>query len=461
LLEGREISVLMLSEVLKDDDFRNDAEFYSSSHLQVINILSKSKHQTIKGTIFRGSQPIYSDRGILVVKSSQISKGFPKTDSQEFVSEQFAIQNISSVIIFNDVLVNGTGKGTLGRCSIYLGQSKLFADGHVTIFRTLEVLPAFLYAFLNTKYGQTQIEARQRGSSGQLEIYPKDFAKMLIPTFSILFQTKIEDVVKQAHFYSEQSKTLYTEAENLLLESLGLKDIEWEQANVNTNVKTFSQSFLTSGRLDAEYYQTKYEVLESKCYQNAHYVKTVKDIQLHNSRGLQPDYVENGDLDVINSRHILETSLDYKNFEKTSLDNWVLQAKARVFKNDILIYTTGANIGRTQVYLSDEKALASNHVNILRIKDEDPIYIAFVLNSKIGRLQTEQLSAGSAQQELYPKDIDNFYIPFTEKSTQTAISSKIQSSFALKTESEQLLALAKTAVEVAIEQGEAAALALL
>jgi restriction endonuclease S subunit len=58
---------------------------------------------------------------------------------------------------------------------------------------------------------------------------------------------------------------------------------------------------------------------------------------------------------------------------------------------------------RTQVYLSSERAFASNHVNLLRIIGENPIYVAFVINSKIGRLRTEKLSAGSAQQELYPK----------------------------------------------------------
>ena len=195
------------------------------------------------------------------------------------------------------------------------------------------------------------------------------------------------------------------------------------------------------------------------CFENAEYIKRIKDIQLHNGRGLQPDYAENGELNVINSRHILERELDYKNFEKTNIDSWDTQVKARIYRNDILTYTTGANIGRTQVYLSDEKALASNHVNILRIENENPVYVAFVLNSKIGRLQTEQLSAGSAQQELYPKDIDNFYIPLINKDTQTQIADLVQQSFALKAKSERLLETAKRAVEIAIETDEQTAMA--
>ena len=42
-----------------------------------------------------------------------------------------------------------------------------------------------------------------------------------------------------------------------------------------------------------------------------------------------------------------------------------------------------ANIGRTAIYRRTEPALASNHVNILRVKYNHPQYIAFVLNSMV------------------------------------------------------------------------------
>lgn len=123
------------------------------------------------------------------------------------------------------------------------------------------------------------------------------------------------------------------------------------------------------------------------------------------------------------------------------------------------MYTTGANIGRTNIYQSAKKALASNHVNILRIKGEDPSYVAFVMNSFIGRMQTEKLSAGSAQAELYPKDIAKFLIPFVASEIQQRIREKIIVSLALKKQSTALLDVAKHAVEIAIEQDEKAAMA--
>jgi len=266
------------------------------------------------------------------------------------------------------------------------------------------------------------------------------------------FQNLIRKIVVLGCQTRDSAKSIYQQAEDLLLSELGLKD--WQPTDENIAVKSFSASFGTSDRLDAESYQPKYDELITKISFNSLYIKFVKDIQIYNARGLQPIYSNNGALSVINSRHILEQHLDYDNFEKTDESNWNIQERARVFENDILIYTTGANIGRTNVYLSNEQAIASNHVNILRLKEESQIYVGFVINSIIGRLQTEKLSAGSAQAELYPKDIDNFVLPFIDKNIEQKISDKYISSFAIKKQSKQLLEIAKIGVEKAIEENE-------
>lgn len=146
--------------------------------------------------------------------------------------------------------------------------------------------------------------------------------------------------------------------------------------------------------------------------------------------------------------------MDYDNLERTDSRYWDLQRESRVFNQDILIYTTGANVGRTNIYLEDEKALASNHVNILRVRDENQIYIGFVLNSIIGRLQTRKLITGTAQAELYPTDIDQFLLPFIASDKQNQISAFVQESHAARREAKTLLAKAKRAVEIAIEEGE-------
>ena len=101
-----------------------------------------------------------------------------------------------------------------------------------------------------------------------------------------------------------------------MLEEIGLRNFEPSKEPVN--IKSFKDSFGSSGRLDAEYYQKKYDDLEEKIKQTKQYASII-DIRTDNFRGLQPKYDKSGELDIINSMHILETTLDYNNFAKASL----------------------------------------------------------------------------------------------------------------------------------------------
>jgi type I restriction enzyme M protein len=58
----------------------------------------------------------------------------------------------------------------------------------------------------------------------------------------------------------KQSKLEYQQAEDLLLSELGLKD--WQPTEETVAVKSLTESFLSSGRFDAEYYQPKYDDVE-------------------------------------------------------------------------------------------------------------------------------------------------------------------------------------------------------
>ncbi len=468
MLEGLKVSEQLFSKVKSSKNFRFDAEFFAhSASSSLEKILESGKFRQLKeltNYISSGHTPYKHDitqgevKFITVECIDDLVLNHDKL--KRVTKEQFEKEYQKNHAQIGSVIC------TIKRriCKAYAFLEKVIEPMAINqdvaiILPQQVVLPAYLATYLNCNIGQTFADKQK---TGQMNPYISVDNLSTLPVFlpSLGFQRNVEGILKLAYKKLNESQTFYNRAEQILSQSLGLVDID-TGVKVNSNIKTFSTSFLESGRLDAEYYQQKYERLAETCFSKAVYTKTMQDIQHFNARGLQPEYVENGEVDVINSRHILEKHLDYNNFEKTTLQNWKFQTRAQVFKNDILIYTTGANIGRSQVYLKSEKALASNHVNILRIKNENPIYVAFVLNSKIGRLQTEQLSAGSAQQELYPKDIAQFYIPFISELKQRQISDSVLKSYTLQTESEKLLTLAKQAVETAIEQGEAAAEALL
>ena len=467
LLEGLEVSIILFSKSCENKDFRIDSDFFTKAP----TVYAKHTYVPI-GSILKTAQYGIS------IEMNQEQRGYPIYRMNEihnmlcdFEVDKHADISLNEFQKFKlndrDVLFNRTNSYEwVGRTGIYRKTGALDFTFASYLVRFIpdegKVLPEYLTAFLNSSVGVWDIKRRARHSINQTNVNPEEVKAIMIPLLGIDFQYNIKSLFDVGYQKLLLSQNIYSQAETLLLEALGLNDFDFDAGKeVHSNVKMCSASFLASGRLDAEYYQRKYEVLEHICLEKSAYTKKIAEIQQFNARGLQPEYVENGEVDIINSRHILEKHLDYDSFERTTLFHWEKQGRAQVFENDILIYTTGANIGRSQVYLSSKKALASNHVNILRIKNEDPIYTAFVLNSKIGRLQTEQLSAGSAQQELYPKDIAKFYVPYVRKEDQVQISNAVKESFCLQTQSKILFHLAKQAVETAIEQGEAAGMALL
>lgn len=132
-------------------------------------------------------------------------------------------------------------------------------------------------------------------------------------------------------------------------------------------------------------------------------------------------------------------------------------------QGDVLMNGTGVGtIGRAAPYLHAEKALPDNRVTVLRTDAMSPICLALYLNAIAGQYQVDQHFKGSSGQiELYPADIANFWCPELDQASQQKIDTLAQQSFTLKVQSERLLDAAKRAIEIAIEQDEAAGMAYL
>jgi len=463
-LEGLEAVEIQFSDLAEVIDFRIESEYFEKRFLLLdkritsVETISFTKIATFINGRPYSSDSFNLDSGVKVSKIGDVTRK-RSYDSWEYVEKEEFQKQKGQLLKDSDILMTLTGDPPdVGKVNFIYKPSGCTWNQRVAKIKILDKKKIksneSLYAILSTEYSRSQLERFAKGIR-QRNLGNESLERLRIPIFSLEFQEYLEKLIKNRFSILESAKESFIQAEQLLLQELNLADFRPSQETVN--VKTFSESFGSSGRLDAEYYQVKYDELEKKIKSGS--FVSIKDIRTDNFRGLQPQYVEDGDLDIINSKHILEQTLDYDNFEKTSSAYWDEQERARVFKNDILTYTTGANIGRTQVYLIDKKALASNHVNILRLKEGyNSQYIGFVMNSLIGRLQTEKLSAGSAQAELYPKDIDNFLIPIIDQDKQQQVAELVEESFTLKKQSEHLLDVAKHAVEMAIEQDEQTAM---
>lgn len=188
---------------------RWDSQYYRPLFSEVEQRLSSTGRAVLLGDILdinsRGRQPVYSDDGLPVINSKHVRANKVLLDD----GNRNAVKAGSPVVIEKgDVLVNGTGVGTIGRAAAYLHEQRALPDNHVTVLRTTGVDPIYLAVFLNSLLGQLQIERHIRGSSGQIELYPSDIAKVVFWNAPQNVQTCIRDAVLSAFDQELRSQDL-------------------------------------------------------------------------------------------------------------------------------------------------------------------------------------------------------------------------------------------------------------
>lgn len=431
---------------------RLDAEYYQPEYLYAATQIKKwpyNKLGELCSKITDGSHqtPTYQESGIPFLMVKDVREQQINFDQDiSFISESFDKTLRHCKPIAGDILL--TKVGSIGISAVVPENTSSF-----NIFVSLAVLKDcknidkyFLSTFLNSRYGKFQAIRASKGIS-QPDLHLEDIREFLVPIFEKKLQAKISKNVIGARDLLKRSQILYLQAENLLLDKIGLKDFNL------TEDLTFVINHgdtVRSSRLDAQHFQPLVKRLIKTILGKGGI--SIGEIEFFNKRGVQPLYVENDEVKVITSKHLGATSISYDNLDTTMLKEWESNKTAQIKKYDTLIYTTGANIGRTNCYLEDNKALASNHINILRVKQLDPTYLSVFLNSFLGQQQVKKFMTGSAQAELYSSDISKFVIWNAPMTIQKEIAELVKKAHEARKKSKELLEEAKRKVEEMIEK---------
>jgi type I restriction enzyme S subunit len=279
-----------------------------------------------------------------------------------------------------------------------------------------------------------------------------------VPIFkpSIELQTKIKVMTDCSLNALNQSKQIYVNAEKVLLDTLGMADFLPDTETVS--IKSFKDSFAATGRLDAEYYQPKYEDFEQRVMNHVHGFTTINDeyelVKATSQRDKAAyNYIEIGDVNVGDGA---------ASFNRIEVGDLPANAKQEVQRGDLLISKVRPNRGAVAIIeFDDTDLIVSGAFTVLREKADSEFSnetLKVLLRTKIYREWLLKFNVGTQYPVIRDEDILGLPIPKVEREIQTKIATLVQQSFTLKVESERLLAVAKRAVEMAIEQDEAAAL---
>jgi type I restriction enzyme S subunit len=469
-LEGLEISEVMLSSL--EYSGRLDSEYYRPMFLQYESKL-KSKNSSTLSTLANfligpfGSaftvDNYTSDKTYRYIRGKDVKQMKLMDDDNVYVPKSDFERLSKYALKENDILVSVVG--TLGNAALIRKENTpAIFSCKSTVLRVRNINASYLLVYINSKYGRSLLLRKERGAI-QKGLNLDDLKTLDVYVANKALQDSVENILNLSITKENESKSLYTKAEALLLKSLGLEN--FSPSSKNTNIKSFKRSFQATSRLDAEYYQPKYEEIIDHIKTQPHAklseLVTIKksiepgsDEYSDNEDGLPflrvADYNKFG---ITEPQKKLKTSFVTENQSK--LDSLMPNAETILFSKD-------GSVGEAHCLSKDSNFITSGAVLHLTVRDKKkvlPDYLTLVLNSKLVKMQAERDAGGSIILHWRVGEIEEVLVPVIDPKTQSQISSLVQESFALKSKSEKLLETAKQAVEMAIEESEEKATAFI
>ena len=276
------------------------------------------------------------------------------------------------------------------------------------------------------------------------------------------FKDKVEKYFTTLEKLNHQAQILYSEAKQILIKELKVCTEGITSDSYTT--KYLSTSFKVSGRLDAEYYQPKYDGYLSALEQ-FETTKIPNEFDVLKNSGT--NYAEGvSDVGVIKTKQLTNSGVNTDGIESYFTHETCIENKSTlVVNNDVVFASMGVgSLGKVSLfsYDGDKPFVTDSTLRIYRAKKHThvlPEVLCIFLQSAIGQELIYRYVVGSTGIiNIYDDDIAKIPIPILDGEIQKDIAEKVQNSFALRRQSKQLLEYAKQAVEMAIEQGEDAAL---
>ncbi len=431
---------------------RFDAQFYQPKYL--IDT-SKGKWLKIKDVLKKceyGLSLAMNDekQGVPMFKMDDISHAFLVSDNVRY-AEVSDSEHKRFKCKVNDVFFNRVNSEEfVGRTGIFKDSNSdsVFAS-YLIRLQTKDdlVLPQFLNIFLNSKFGQKQIDRYKRRAVNQANVNAQELQEFFIPVPAISSQRKIADLVDESWQQLEKSKTFYKKAEQTLLQELELEDFipKWSDG-----YESDFESVINIFRIDAEYFQPKYRAIETKIKEYKHgwdYLPKLIEISKEKIK-IEPEkkyeYVELADINA--SIGIVDSTSTIFGADLPS------RAQMKLRKDDVVVSSVEGSIDKVGLILSeDENLVGSTGFHILRSKGFSPEVNLILCKSPVLQHLFIREASGTILTAVSSNSLGNIVVPKLAKAVQQEITKLVQESHKCVLESRQLLEQAKREVEEMIE----------
>ena len=330
----------------------------------------------------------------------------------------------------NDILINSTGTGTVGRTRLfkdsYLGNYAFTVpDSHVSVIRLIEFLnPQYIFSVISSDVFQQYLENNLAGSTNQKELYIDVIGKMWIPLPGIIEQDfiaqKIEhsfDILinldKHSSGLSSYIKTVKSKILELAMQGkLVPQDPTDEPAaemlkRINPKAKIISDN-------------PHYPQLPD----NWAYI-SIDDVNSYESKSINPSVMPNNIFELY-SVPVFSTGNP-----EIVLGKEIGSTKQKVEKGDVLLCKINPHLNR--VWEIEKNSInvqiASSEWIVIRSTEIEPTYLKFYFESpRFRELLCSQVSGvGGSLTRAQPSVVKSYLIPIPPANEQKRICDAIKS----------------------------------
>ena len=441
---------------VKDAGLRIDAEYWHPDFIRNSALVSPQN---------RVRDFVISD--VSNVKSSPIDRGFRYLEIANISTDSCAYETVQvtqgeepdrahHILERRDVVVSTVRPNR--NAVAFIKEDGIIGSSGLAVLRANGVEAEYLFAFCKTDYF-TKCLVRASKATMYPAVSTADILDTPLFVPSSQFESLIAGLVQDSLLSIDNAKEVYSQAETQLLSEVGL--IEWRPEHQLTFIVNYSD-MQSAGRMDADYFQPKYgEIVDAiKGYAGGwdtlgNLVTMERCIEVGSG-----EYLEEG-IPFIRVSNLSPFDITEEKYISESLYEEIKQHQP---EQGEILFSKDATPG-IAYYLDEPPRKMIPAGGVLKLKSKtDKINnecLTLALNSMLTKEQANRDVGGSVIMHWRPEQIAEVAIPILSEATQTQIRQKITESVNLRRQSKRLLKRAKEAVEMAIEQDEATALAWL
>lgn len=427
---------------------RIDAEYYQPEYLKIIQNLNKLKAIPIDEVAINPKRKFKPQENVpfryIEISEIDLSTG-------EFVVSEITGENApdrAQWIVEKDDVIVSTVRPIRNAVALIGEDSKdLVCSSGFAVLEPRKVEPEYLFVYLKSK---PIVKLLDRLTTATM--YPAVTTDDILNTRIYLgnenFRQEIKDKVIEAQKKLDQSKSLYFQSENLLLQEIELSDFKIEEdLSFIVNLSEIKDA----NRIDAEYFQPKYKKIIEKV--EKHKLELLGDL-VSMKKGFEPGSEEYQDEGKLFIRVSNISRFGFTDKDQKYLSNELYQDLKDSFepKTGEILLTKDATPGIA--YVLEEKIEGIIASGIMRLKIKEDIeagYLALCINSIVGQMQIQRDAGGSIISHWKPEQIKNLQVPILPKPIQQKIADLVRKSHEARKKAKELLEETKQKVEIMIE----------